>query len=331
METTSMQVFVVYGAEELPYRRMVYGSGSTFGITPGTFYDLRTTVVPYTPRALTEFRVVFSSDYLDRTHDVRIIREDPESVGTETLQIFPQNASDSNEIIFPVQLGQGLNVFDVFVGQEQVYSWSVTATHYAKFIKAYAEAIQTNALDLIESLVDSLYSQTATRLLDVYLGDILDLFPQEMNLGRLAQQSYISGFVNQLGSEAGLQLQSSALFGHTPLLSDTRTQSNLKQLWLRSIRPRGTRYDKDMLVWSQSYKQARFGSFARLQMNLGMDVQQDENRTYVEGEEHDLQDREVETYEDFERTWAELEITSEQNMILNMGSRHHGLVQFPGL
>ena len=329
METESTKVYVVYGAEELPYRRMIYGSDSQTGITPGTFYDLRTTVVPYYPKVPTAFRVVFDQEYLSYTHQVTVRYEDPKAP-QQTFQLFPQNSHDF-EGSFSIQLGLGLNIFEIRANNRLVYTFSVTATNYGKFIRAYAEAIQTNIWDPLDTLVASLYSSTATRLLDVYFGDVLNLLPHEENLTRFSQQLLASSMVEHAGTETGALLMATALFQHTVKIDDTQTKYDLKNLWLYPVTSRGARSDRDVRIWALTKRQGRYGTFAQLQSNLGHAVDQNEYVTLINGEHYYLQDISVEDVVSDERSWAELQIETDQVLEVEFGVRNHARVQFPGL
>lgn len=326
----STTVYVVYGAEELPYRRMIYGSDSQIGLTPGTFYDLRTTVVPYYPNTKTEFKIVFDEEYRNQTHYVTVEREEPANEQLQSsFQLFPQT-SQNLESSFSTQLSRGLNTFTIRADNRVVYMFSVTATNYGKFIRAYAEAIQSNIWDPVDTLVSSLYSSSATRLLDVYFGDIMKLLPEEENLTRFAQQLLASSLVEHAGTETGVVLMASALFQHTVGIEDIITKSDLRNLWLYPILPRGSRYDKRMLVWSLTSRQGRRGSFAQLQLNHGESVEQNDLVTLVNGEPHFMQDGSS-TEEYAERSWAELSMTVDQTMCVDFGNRVRSVVLFPGL
>lgn len=327
MGTTT--VYVVYGAEELPYRRMIYGSNSQIGITPGTFYDLRTTVVPFYPNVPTEFRIIFDEEYSDYTHYVNVTQED--SLTTQpTFQLLPQNAQNL-ESSFRIQLARGLNTFEITANNRVVCTFSVTATNYGKFIRAYAEAIQTNIWDPLDTLVSSIYSKTATRLLDVYFGDILSLLPHEENLTRFAQQLLASSVVEHAGTETGTALMATALFQHTPKIDDTVTSYDLKNLWLYPITSRGSRYDQQMRVWALTLRQGRMGAFQQLMLNIGKSIDGNDYVTYVDGEPNFINETSAADVEFEERSWAELQMIVVQELELQFGNRHHALVQFPGL
>ena len=114
---------------------------------------------------------------------------------------------------------------------------------------------------------------------------------------------------------------SSALLQNTPVLREIPTASNLKNLWIYPIHPRGDRFDREMLVWASTFKQGRFGTFAVLQNNASREVYQNENETTVYGSFHRIQDLEVENFQDEEENLAELQVESIHSLQIDMGYR----------
>lgn len=101
--TGSAFIDPVFGDEKDSYFRILYGSSSSRGITPGRFWDTRSLPLPYSPLEPTVFKVIIDTSGINTLFRLNILREHPTEVPTtSTFDFVP----DSTEHIINVHLGK---------------------------------------------------------------------------------------------------------------------------------------------------------------------------------------------------------------------------------
>lgn len=251
----------VFGDEKDSYFRILYGSDSGKGITPGRFWDTRSLPLPYSPLEPTVFKVIIDKSGINSLFRLNILREHPTEVPTtSTFDFVPE----STEHIISVYLGRGLNVFDVLAytpdGFKRINSTSYVATHYATLLWSYATTITRYMWSPLGVLHNDIYASTSTRLASPLIGFDAE-FPTSANQARSARQRLVSAVMNNPTSTQSISVFSGSLFQQTPVLAKSVVTKNIdiNQTWLRPLHSRTqTHNGYEMHIWQYDKQLARW-------------------------------------------------------------------------
>lgn len=270
--TTSATLDVALGPEKAVYERLLFGSDSTLGITPGDFYDMRGYPVPYTPNDVTDITLTLpnGSALVAQNLTVEIIRDEPKTLASHETVMFSPSSEVTN---FGARLEQGLNYIKISDPDGNVIgSFALSATRFATIIYAIAVDIYTRIWQPVDATAKEIYD-TNTGLFSNIV-KFTDLLPQASSKHLLATYLSMRALVSKAGTEDGLNTLAQALLDQTPV-SRKIEADNWSALWLRQ-EPATTvsQVGREMHIWSYDDVATRIVQFGRLCKNIGKSVSQ---------------------------------------------------------
>lgn len=328
----------MFGSEKDSYLRILYGSETTRGITPGRFWDMRSLPLPFRPRNPTVFKVIIEEEGVGSLFRLKILRENPTQIPTTDTFDF---VAESTEHTISLYLGQGLNVFDIYAfdngGFVKIGSVSFTASNFATILYTYATLITKFLWSPFNQVSVDIYSESSTLLASPLIDFDAEL-PESTNLSRSARQRVVSAMVNQPTSTHAVQTVAGSLFQQTPILCKPAYHADLdiNLSWLRELPSQSQVANTvEMHVWQNDPEMARWASLPRYLESSGQLLSHGMAVTSSQFGESAEWSSTLKTWNpehpEQQESWWELTIESESSYELYPHTRPLSKILFPGL
>ena len=326
--STDFRIYPVFGNEEDVYLRLIYGTDTQAGIPTGVFYDTRALPLPYTPRKKTQLMFTFNTDYLNVQHTITIQREDVTDLYPKTETFYFTPTDSTAMCALAIQLGHGANTIDVSANGDDLYTAVYTSTVYALFLHTLACQITDNVTAQLDELNTSIFSTNSTRLAEVLIGSLGQMFPKDTVANRMVTQLFVSAIMNNAGSTAGV-LDAGSITCSTPKLIVSMTDTILQESWLYPMESFAAKIDQELLVWGITKHDGRAVAFNQFMLGHGLAVETPEETDsweYVtdssETARHEMYDTSTDDEFDFVETeeWAELNPNSNVTLQISPAS-----------
>lgn len=262
----------LFGAEKDSYLRILYGSETTRGVTPGRFWDMRSLPLPYRALTKTDFNVIIDPDGVGSLFRIKILRENPTEVPTTDVFDF---VAESTEHVISIYLGRGLNVFDIYAFSNgdfrRIASSSYVSSHYATVLYTHAVSITRFIHTPLAQIDLDIRSESSTTVVSPVISFDSEL-PESSNLARSARQRIVSVMMNQSTSSLALDVFGGSLFQQTLLKSRPVFDSGLdiNSAWLLPMHTQSqTHNSHEVHVWQLDREIARWALLPKLLASSG--------------------------------------------------------------